>query len=126
MAPGLVWLQLIPLAGQVWQFFVVTRIAGSIQKQRQAVDEDSILGISAEAAVGSGKRKPTLGIGMAYCQLSLASILFNSISKALEDYRLAIGVVVVGLAGMICWIVYWVQLAGWKRRLKQRAGLATA
>lgn len=126
MRPGQVWLQLIPLFGQIWQFVVVTRIAGSIQKQWQAGDEDSILGISAEAAADTGKRKPTMGIGMAYCQLSVGSILCNYIFKAREDYRLGAIVGLIGLASMICWIVYWVQLAGWKRRLKSKVALAAA
>ena len=33
MAPGQVWLQLIPLFGMVWQFIVVTRISESIKRE---------------------------------------------------------------------------------------------
>ena len=33
MQPGLVWLQLIPVVGQIWQFIVVLRIAKSIRKE---------------------------------------------------------------------------------------------
>jgi hypothetical protein len=122
MPPGLVWLQLIPIVGQAWQFFVVARIAGSIQKQWQAEDKDSILGINADAVAEGRTGKPTLGIGIAYCSLNILMIFFNLFTRGGAPTLSG----ALGLAGMICWIIYWVQLAGWKRRLKQRVVLAAA
>ena len=59
MRPGQVWLQLIPLFGQVWQFVVVTRIAGSIQKEIISWEGDSILGAEA-LVIEKGNKRPTL------------------------------------------------------------------
>src|SRR6186713_2498433 len=70
MHPGLVWFQLIPLLGQIWQFFVVTKISVSIQRQFMARQDDSILGIPDAAAVEELGKRPTFGIGMAYCTLN--------------------------------------------------------
>jgi hypothetical protein len=120
LAPGLVWLQLIPIVGQIWQFFVVPRIAASIQRQWQTEDKDSILGINADAVADGSTGKPTLVMGIAYCSLSILTIVFNLFTR--DGMPTLSGL--LGLATMTCWIVYWVQLAGWKRRLKQRAGLA--
>jgi len=120
MQPGWVWLQLIPLFGQIWQFVVVIRIAGSVRNQWQAADEDSILGISAEAADNSGNKKPTMGIGIAFCTLNVLMVFFNLFTK--DGAPTLSGS--LALASMICWIVYWVQLASWKRRLKNKATLA--
>ncbi|HEV2481389.1 MAG TPA: hypothetical protein VGS79_17070 [Puia sp.] len=122
LAPGLVWLQLIPIVGQIWQFFVVARIAGSIQKQWQTEDKDSILGINAEAVADGSTGKPMLVIGIVYCSLSILVIVFNLFTRSGMPTLSGL----LGLATMTCWIIYWVQLAGWKRRLKQRAGFAAA
>jgi len=59
LSPGLVWLQFIPVFGQVWQFIVVGRIAGSAVRQRLSFRDDSILGLTHEAAAVIGKQ-PTL------------------------------------------------------------------
>ncbi len=125
LAPGLVWLQLIPIAGQIWQFFVVPRIAGLIQRELAAGDDSSILGFADVAAVEATGDRPTQGVGMAYCILSVTTIVLNGFLRLQGGLLLMVGAF-ASLGALVCWIVYWVQLAGWKRRLKQRAGLATA
>jgi hypothetical protein len=122
LAPGLVWLQLIPIVGQIWQFFVVARIAGSIKKQWQTEDKDSILGINADAIADGSTGRPMLVIGIAYCSLSILVIVFNLFTRSGMPTLSGL----LGLATMTCWIVYWVQLASWKRKLKQRLALAVA
>ena len=114
MEPGLVWLQLIPLLGQLWQFFVVVLIAGSIKKELETPRGDSIIGLSDVYAASSSGRKPTLGIGIAYCILNASAVLmlFASTNVPLRDGLLSLG-------GMVCWIIYWVTLAGYKKKLKQ-------
>src|ERR1700730_6662779 len=47
MSPGLVWLQLIPLLGQIWQFFVVVNIAGSIKKETISWYIEPLFGVDA-------------------------------------------------------------------------------
>ena len=123
MAPGLVWLQLIPLVGQIWQFFVVSRIAASIQRELAAGDDGSILGFADVAAVETAGDRPTQGVGMAYCILSVIMIVLNGFFRVQGGLMLAIGAF-ASLGTIVCWIVYWVQLGGWKRKLKQKLQLS--
>ncbi|HVP14945.1 MAG TPA: hypothetical protein VMS88_05340, partial [Terriglobales bacterium] len=62
MQPGLVWLQVIPIFGLVWQFFVVSAISGSLGaefKKRGIVEEP----------------EPGKSLGLAMCILSLCGII---------------------------------------------------
>jgi hypothetical protein len=113
MRPGLVWLQLIPGFGQVWQFLVVTRISNSITKERMSREEDSILGFSGTLSVEESGRRPTYKIGIAYCILSTIGVFVTFMKFVPPVFGL------FNLAGVICWIIYWVQLAKYKRRLDQ-------
>jgi hypothetical protein len=65
--PGLVWLQLIPLVGQVWQFFVVARISSSIRKGLTAEYENTVFGADAAVVQKGVANRPTLAMGLAYC-----------------------------------------------------------
>src|ERR1700744_6454406 len=77
MEPGMVWLQLIPVIGVIWQFTVVARIADSFKSQNSLVnDEHSILGLTDGAVENMGQR-PTYNIGLAYCILITLSIFMN-------------------------------------------------
>lgn len=103
MSPGEVWLQLIPVFNLIWQFVVVTRIANSIQKE---LEEPAFSFETNNQTISTGE-KPTYGIGLAYCILICASItpMFGG---------------VFGLAGMICWIIYWVKLSGYKSQIQRK------
>jgi hypothetical protein len=121
MAPGLVWLQLIPLLGQVWQFFVVTRTSGSIQSELESPRGDSILGVSDVFMANSSRRQPTRAIGIAYCILYWLLLLAEFANEGRPMGAPAPLLMVVGLfvwATVICWIVYWAKLAWYKRKLK--------
>jgi len=104
MAPGEVWLQLIPLFGLVWQFMVVTKIAESIQKE---LSDNTSFSFEENTAsqINSNQPRPTYGIGMAYCTLFCLTMI-----PVLG--RLA------SLAGLICWIIYWVRIANYKNRIQ--------
>jgi len=123
--PGQVWLQMIPIFGQIWQFIVVVRIAGSIRNEVASWENDSILGIEA-AAIAQGNKRPTQAIGIAYCTLIVIGVGLNPVLWG--NPKVPIGLIeLIGwteLAGIICWIVYWVKLAGYKRRLREK-NLAT-
>jgi hypothetical protein len=115
MKPGLVWLQFIPIFGQFWQFFVVSRIAGSIRKELEFREEDTFLGVfDADAASQVGK-KPTLIIGITYCVLNIAGILTNMFLRPGPGSPLFFFAMLLFLSSSVCWIVYWVQLAAEKR-----------
>lgn len=92
MEPGLVWLSLIPLFGMVWQFIIVDRMAGSLQA------EFAKRGIAIEEA------RPGNSIGLAYCILFCCSLI------PFVGY-------ITSIAGLICWIIYWIKINDYKNRL---------
>ena len=108
MEPGLVWLQLIPLFGLVWQFIVVSRISDSIRNEFNSWQtDDSILGYSDSESMRLAYRRPTYDIGLAYCILFCCSIVPMLGSLA-------------AIAGFVCWIIYWVKLAEYKKKISSR------
>jgi hypothetical protein len=117
MNPGLVWLELIPVFGQCWQFLVAARIAGSIRKELEFRQEDTILGLSEDSAIGLEGRRPTYVIGITYCTLNVIGIFLNLFMTIGPGSRLLLVPGLINLAGVICWIIYWVRLASAKREL---------
>ena len=108
MEPGMVWLQLIPLFGMVWQFIVVDRISDSIKKEfRSWQNDSSILGYDDSESMQLAYRRPTYDIGLTYCILFCCSII------PMLGWLAA-------LAGFVCWIIYWVKLAEYKNMIKRR------
>jgi hypothetical protein len=94
MQPGQVWLTLIPLFGIIWQFIIVNNIADSLKLE------------FAQRNINVGEDRPGIGIGLAYCILVCCGIIpFLGI--------------LTGLAGFICWIIYWVKIGDFKTRLQQ-------
>ena len=107
MSPGQVWLQLIPVFGLVWQFFVIRRISDSIRNELNTPTDDSIF---AETSIPVGHR-PTFNSGISYAALFCISIVsFLPLLKG-----------IAGLAGIGVWINYWFQLSRYKKQLKERA-----
>ncbi len=94
LEPGMVWLQLIPVFGIVWSFFVVLRTSGSLDAE---IRSRNITGI---------ERSPGRGAGLASCILSAWVSLVGWI-----PYVGLFLSFLPGLAGMVCWIVYWVRIS---------------
>ncbi len=92
MEPGLVWLSLIPLFGMVWQFIVVDRMAGSLQAE------------FAKRGIATEEARPGNSIGLAYCILFCCSLI------PFLGY-------ITSIAGLICWIIYWIRINDYKNRL---------
>jgi hypothetical protein len=111
MQPGLVWLQLIPLFGQIWQFWVVIRIAGSIRKEIEFQEGDSILGSSDPRVVERLSKLPTQAVGIVYCISSTIGLGMNWFLTVTPDSSLSLIIPVIFLGGIVCWIIYWVRLA---------------
>lgn len=84
--PGMVWLALVPLLGIVWIFINVVRVSESLRNEFRA------------RRWHSRNEDYGYGIGIAYCALVVASII---------PY---IGVL-FAIAGLVCWIIYWVKVA---------------
>jgi len=94
LPPKKVWLALIPLFGFYWQYVIVRRATDSLSAEYHQknikVDE-----------TGFGMQ-----IGYAYCTLFLISIIPNTLFGIL-----------IGIAGIICLIIYWSKLNHFKREM---------
>jgi hypothetical protein len=88
MKPGMVWLSLVPIFNIVWVFFVVSAIANSLGNEFRL------------RSVPVDDPKPGKSIGIAMAVSAVCSIVP--------------GVILVHL---VLWIVYWVQIARFSRRL---------
>lgn len=89
MPPGQVWLLLIPLFNLIWQFIAVNKIAESIKAECERLH------------VPVNEDKPTYNIGTAKNILGFGGFVP------------AIGVV-LNLAAVVCWIIYWVKVNEYK------------
>ena len=126
MSPGLIWLQLIPLLGQIWQFYVVVKIAGSINKEVISWYIEPLFGVDA-VTVERGNRRPTQAMGLTYCTLSVAFPVLSVVSVTgliwtPADHAYETAETTVGFLAFVCiacWIIYWVQLVIWGSKLKR-------
>jgi len=91
MQPCMVWLMLIPVFNLVWHFFVVINISKSLaaEFQKRGIVEEP---------------EPGKKIGMIMCILICCGIIpFLG--------------VLCSLGGLVCWILYWVKVAGFSAKL---------
>ena len=105
MNPAHVWFQLIPIVNLVWSYIVVRRVAASIANELNSPIDDSILGVESRTY-----RLPTYAMGLVTCILMTLSSIPFPMTQA-----------VFFLAGIITWIIYWVQLAKYRKMLRDRA-----
>jgi hypothetical protein len=91
MAPGLLWLMLIPLFNVVWQFIIVLRVASSLG------NEFRLRNVSKES-------EPGQSIGLAVCILNLCGII-----PVIGAFA--------AIAAFVCWIIYWVKIANYSSEL---------
>ena len=94
MKPSQVWLMLIPLFGIVWQFIIINRIADSLKSE------------FAKRNISIDEERPAYSIGLTYCIL----FCFGWIP--------ILGVL-ASIGGLVCWIIYWVKIDGYKTKLQQ-------
>ncbi len=92
MAPGQVWLEIIPLFGLVWQFFNVTNISDSIKNELLS------------RGITPDEPRPAYSIGLTHCILACCSVI------PFLGYLAALG-------SLVCWIIFWVKVANYKSRL---------
>ena len=93
MAPGLVWLMLIPFVNLVWHFFVVINMAKSLGAEFQK------RGIAEEP-------EPGKMLGLIMCILAVCGII-------------PLLGILCSLGSFVCWIIYWVKIAGFSGRLAE-------
>jgi hypothetical protein len=95
MEPGMVWLNFIPLFSLVWQFITVNRVAESLSNEFYDRGWD-------RSGDDYGKN-----LGMTFCIMNLmgwipyCGVLFS-------------------LVGLVCFIIYWVKIAGYSSQLVTR------
>jgi predicted membrane channel-forming protein YqfA (hemolysin III family) len=92
MEPGLVWLMVIPCVNIVWHFFVVINMAKSLGAEFQK------RGIAEEP-------EPGKMLGLVMCILACCGVI--PIIGGL-----------FGLGYLVCWILYWVKIAGYSKKLE--------
>ena len=92
MPPENAWLLIIPLFGLIWHFIVVNNMARSLAaefKKREITVEEV---------------EPGKSLGLATCILQVCTIIpFLGF--------------LAGLAGLICWILYWIKIDGYSSKL---------
>ncbi len=91
MSPGSTWLMLIPLFNLVWIFIIVTQVAESLEREFRKRN------IPVEPAPGKS-------IGLAWCILTICCII-------------PLVGIFTGIAAIVCWILYWVKIAGFSATL---------
>jgi len=92
MEPGQVWLELIPIFGVVWKFIVINRVASSLKREYR------------DRRWSSRGEDFGQSIGMSYCICSVTSWI-----PYLGGF--------FGIGGLVCYIVYWVKIAGYRNEL---------
>lgn len=95
MNPGRVWLTLIPIFGQIWQFFVVINLAKSLEAEY------------ARREIPRSEGNMGQNIGLAKCVCECAFF----IPKTGPFTTLAVDA--LALAGLVLWITYWIKVAGY-------------
>jgi hypothetical protein len=98
MQPGMVWLSLIPCFNLVWQFFIVINLGKSLEAEFKK------RGIAAE-------ERPGQTVGLAMCILYCCSII-------------PLAGCATSVAGIVCWIIYWVKISGFSAKLADQSAVA--
>jgi hypothetical protein len=131
--PGLVWLHLIHLGsiiplvgpliglgGSVWDLIMVLKLSGSLQREFEDRGEPSGGGYGkAVGLIWAGSGMVTGVLGIAYAIIEQVGGI-NPVGN--EPVVIGIGLLFLALwlTGLVCWIIYWVQMAGYGRQLRER------
>jgi len=114
ISPGMVFLTLIPLVGTFWVLFMVPKLANSLRKEF----EDRGWHTDSE---GFGRTA-----GSIWAWGGLVSILI-SVAQNVAQFggNMELGMLIslvslpVSLTILVCWILYWVQMAQYGKRLRE-------
>lgn len=107
MNPSLIWLLLIPIFHLLWHFYLVAKISDSITAQY----------VSKGLAVPELRAGYGIGIMASICW-SLG-FLINTINT-LRGTELTVLMLlngILGIIGFILWIVYWVKIGSYRRKI---------
>jgi hypothetical protein len=105
----------VGLGASIWDLIMVLKLGGSLKNEF----DDRGWHTDGE---GFGR---IVGVIWCICQLTghLVSIGLNLVGPQIADPTIAIAIVAVfgalWLTGIVCWIIYWIQMAGYGRRLRE-------
>ena len=91
LSPGSVWRVFIPIYGAIWHFILVGKIADTIQKELTERNQEVL-------------ERPGYSIGITFLVLQILGVI-PMIGGLFS------------IAGLICWIIYWVKINDYKQRL---------
>lgn len=109
LTPAKIWLQLIPVYGVFFQFRVVARIADSIRAELSDTSDEDILSDTLPVGV-----RPTFNKGLTLAIVSCFTFIQIPLVQGL-----------VSIAGLTCWIIYWIDLRKYHQQIKARNASAT-
>jgi len=114
LSPGLVWLTLIPLFGTIWAAIMVPKLSNSLRREF----EDRGLGTDAE---GFGYVPGMIWAwgGIANLVLSVLQNVLRFADLAPIAFLLSLLGLPLGIAVLVCWIIYWVQMYKYGKRLRE-------
>jgi len=128
LAPGNVWIMIIPLVGTIYSFIAVRKISETIaaeyKSKGQVPDNPKptlMTGMSMTIcrAVSWFISFFTLGDTIATYQASMAGDMEQLVSlSARQSGTLSFLSTMLGVAWLVLFIVYWVQTAGYKNKMK--------
>ncbi|MBN2063315.1 MAG: hypothetical protein JW745_00820 [Sedimentisphaerales bacterium] len=90
ISPGMVWLEIIPVIGFIWAFVNVIQVSGS-------------LGAEFRTRGIEQPDNPSMVLGIVACALNVGSSVMPF----------------AGIAGLICWIIYWVKINAYANMLTE-------
>jgi hypothetical protein len=97
MEPGLVWLSLIPIFNYYWRFVLVVNLS------------KSLAGEFHKRGIDVGKN-PGQAIGLTMCILVTLNFIVFVTAPFYSPF-------IIGVPVTICWVIYWVRIAGFSARL---------
>jgi peptidyl-prolyl cis-trans isomerase D len=121
ISPNAVWLLLIPIFNSFWHFLVVSRLATSLGNEFR------------NRNLPGASQKPGKHLGMAMCVLPFVNAAFNVVAaffpRTVRDVDFLLGIyLALTIASLICWIAYWVKIAGYSKAIaepREPAGVAS-
>lgn len=116
MEPAMVWLYLIPCFNLIWQFFIATRVPGSLQNEFRDRNRDD------GSDYGRSIAMTAAVLNIINIPISQAGNVFNQ-NKMPEVGMIVSGVsLVISLIAFILFIVFWVKIANYSAMLGQDDG----
>ena len=106
--PGQVFLMLIPIFNYLWVYWMVTRIADSIEDELRARKMPTPL------------NRPGYNVGLGYA----ISLTAGTVFRFIPYMNVVAGF--AALVALVLWIIYWVQIHNYRRALETNAGFYTS